>query len=214
MRFHIFCACLAAFSTIAAAQTPTPQPKLRGDRFKPLTYDEMTPEQKTLTDHIMNGPRHGMDGPFNALLRSPDVGELAQQLGLQFRFHSSLPTKLNEFAIILMARLWTVQFEFAAHHRLALAAGLSPAIADAVIAGKRPASMAPDEEAIYNFCTELVSKKEVSDATFNAVKSKFGERGVVDLVGVMGYYHMVSMLLKVDRYPMPEGAKPELPTQP
>jgi len=74
--------------------------------------------------------------------------------------------------------------------------------------------MAPDEEAIYNFCMELVNKKEVSDATFNAVKSKFGERGVVDLVGVMGYYHMVSMLLKVDRYPMPAGAKPELPTQP
>jgi 4-carboxymuconolactone decarboxylase len=174
----------------------------------------MTPEQKTLTDHILNGPRHAMDGPFNVLLRSPEVGELAQQMGLQFRFHSSLPTKLNEFAIILMARLWTVQFEFAAHHRLALAAGLSPAIADAVVAGRRPTSMAPDEEAIYNFCTELVSRKEVSDATFNAVKSKFGERGVVDLVGVMGYYHMVSMLLKVDRYPMPEGAKPELPTAP
>jgi 4-carboxymuconolactone decarboxylase len=213
MRFHLFCAFLAAFAAIGAAQT-RPDPKLRGDRFKPLTYDEMTPEQKTLADHILNGPRHNMDGPFNVLLRSPDVGELAQQLGLQFRFHSSLPTKLNEFAIILMARLWMVQFEFAAHHRLALAAGLSPAIADAVIAGKRPTSMPPDEEAIYNFCMELVNKKEVSDATFNAVKSKFGERGVVDLVGVMGYYHMVSMLLKVDRYPMPEGAKPELPTQP
>ena len=214
MRFHVFCACLTIFAGFAAAQTATPHPKLRGDRFKPLTYEEMTPEQKTLTDHIMNGPRHNMDGPFNVLLRSPEVGELAQQMGLQFRFHSSLPTKLNEFAIILMARLWTVQFEFAAHHRLALAAGLSPAIADAVIAGKRPASMAPDEEAIYNFCMELVNKKEVSDATFNAVKSKFGERGVVDLIGVMGYYHMVSMLLKVDRYPMPAGAKPELPTQP
>jgi len=130
MRFHILCACLVAVATVAAAQTPTSDPKLRGDRFKPLTYNEMTPEQKTLTDHIMNGPRHAMDGPFNVLLRSPDVGELAQQMGLQFRFHSSLPTKLNEFAIILMARLWTVQFEFAAHHRLALAAGLSPAIAD------------------------------------------------------------------------------------
>jgi 4-carboxymuconolactone decarboxylase len=213
MRFHVLCACLAAFATIGAAQT-TADPKLRGDRFKPLTYAEMTPEQKTLSDHILNGPRHNMDGPFNVLLRSPEVGELTQQMGLQFRFHSSLPTKLNEFAIILMARLWTMQFEFAAHHRLALAAGLNPAIADAVIAGKRPTSMAPDEEAIYNFCMELVNKKEVSDGTFNAVKSKFGERGVVDLVGVMGYYHMVSMLLKVDRYPMPEGAKPELPTQP
>ena len=151
-----------------------------------------------------------MDGPFNALLRSPDVGELAQQLGLQFRFHSSLPPMLNEFAIMLMARLWTVQFEFAAHHRLAVQAGLSPAVADAVMAGKRPTSMTPDEEAIYNFCSELVNTKQVSDATYNAVVTKFGERGVVDLIGVMGYYHMVSMLLKVDRYPLPEGAKPEL----
>jgi 4-carboxymuconolactone decarboxylase len=151
-----------------------------------------------------------MDGPFNVLLRSPEMGEIAQQLGLQFRFHSSLPAKLNEFAIMLMARLWMVQFEFAAHHRLALQAGLSPAVADAVVAGKHPSSMAPDEEAIYNFCTELVNTRQVSDATFNAVKSKFGERGVVDLIGVMGYYHMVSMMLEVDRYPLPAGAKPEL----
>jgi 4-carboxymuconolactone decarboxylase len=208
MRSSILCACLAALTGIAAGQTELKP--MRGDRFKPLTYDEMTPEQKTMTDHILNGPRHGMDGPFNVLLRSPEMGDIAQQLGLQFRFHSSIPPKLNEFAIMLMARLWTVQFEFAAHHRLALQAGLSPAIADAVIAGKRPTSMAPDEEAVYNFCMELVNTKQVSDATFDAVKSRFGERGVVDLIGVMGYYHMVSMLLDVDRYPLPAGAKPEL----
>jgi len=208
MRFSILCACLTALTGIAAGQTELKP--MRGDRFKPLTYDEMTPEQKKMTEHILNGPRHGMDGPFNVLLRSPEMGDIAQQLGLQFRFHSSIPPKLNEFAIMLMARLWTVQFEFAAHHRLALQAGLSPAIADAVIAGKRPTSMAPDEEAIYNFCMELVNTKQVSDATFDAVKSRFGERGVVDLIGVMGYYHMVSMLLDVDRYPLPAGAKPEL----
>lgn len=208
MRFSILPACLAALTGIAAGQTELKP--MRGDRFKPLTYDEMTPEQKKMTDHILNGPRHSMDGPFNVLLRSPEMGDIAQQLGLQFRFHSSIPPKLNEFAIMLMARLWTVQFEFAAHHRLALQAGLNPAVADAVIAGKRPTSMAPDEEAIYNFCMELVNTKQVSDATFDAVKSRFGERGVVDLIGVMGYYHMVSMLLDVDRYPLPAGAKPEL----
>ena len=122
MRSSILCACLAALTGIAAGQTELKP--MRGDRFKPLTYDEMTPEQKTMTDHILNGPRHGMDGPFNVLLRSPEMGDIAQQLGLQFRFHSSIPPKLNEFAIMLMARLWTVQFEFAAHHRLALQAGL------------------------------------------------------------------------------------------
>src|SRR5271168_3988624 len=176
MRFSIYCLCLAAVMGAAVGQTAAVELKpMRGDRFKPLTYDQMTPEQKTLTDHILSGPRHTMDGPFNILLRSPEMGDVAQQLGLQFRFHSSLPAKLNEFAIMLMARLWTAQYEFAAHHRLALQAGLSPAVADAVVAGKRPASMAPDEEAIYNFCMELVNTRQVSDATYNAVVTKFGE---------------------------------------
>jgi 4-carboxymuconolactone decarboxylase len=215
MRFYVLCAVLVgSLAAIASAQVPAGGLKLRGDRFTPLTYDQMTPEQKTLTDHILSGPRHSMDGPFNVLLRSPEVGEVAQQLGLQFRFHSSLPPKLNEFAIMLMARYYTIQFEFAAHHRLALQAGLSPAVGDAVAAGKRPASMAPDEEALYNFSMELLNTRKVSDATFQAVKDKFGERGVVDLIGVMGYYHMVSMLLSVDRYPLPEGAKPELTPAP
>jgi 4-carboxymuconolactone decarboxylase len=211
MRFYVLCAVLfGSLAAIASAQASAAGLKLRGDRFTPLTYEQMTPEQKALTDHILSGPRHSMDGPFNVLLRSPQMGELAQQLGLQFRFHSSLPTKLNEFAIMLMARYYTIQFEYAAHHRLAIQAGLSPAVGDAISAGKRPASMAPDEEALYNFAMELLNTKQVGDATFQAAKDKFGEQGVVDLIGVMGYYHMVSMLLSVDRYPLPEGAKPEL----
>src|SRR5277367_5103792 len=150
MRWSIVCVCLAAAGGIAVGQTAFKP--LRGDRFKPLTYEEMTPEQKKLSDDLLNGPRHSMDGPFNVMLRSPEMGEAAQQLGLYFRFHTSLPTKLNEFVIMMMTRLWVVQFEFAAHHRLSLQAGLSPAVADAIAAGKRPTSMAPDEEAVYNFC--------------------------------------------------------------
>ena len=197
-------------SALAQDAPATRDLKLRGDRFPPLTYERMTPEQKALTDHILAGERATMSGPFNVLLRSPEMGDLAQKFGAQMRFHSSLPRKLNEFAIILTARSWSSQFEWYAHRRYALDAGLSAGIVDAVAGGKRPSGMQPDEEAVYNFCQELLNTKNVSDATFQAAIGKLGERGVVDLIGVMGYYHLVSMLLNVDRYPLPDGVKPEL----
>ena len=118
--------------------------------------------------------------------------------------------RLNELAILITARHWTAQYEWYAHRRLAIQAGLSAATADAIAAGRRPSSMTSDEEAVYNFGTELLDTKQVRDTTFQAIVSKFGEQGVVDLVGVMGYYHLVSMLLNVDRYPLPAGVKPEL----
>ena len=126
------------------------------------------------------------------------------------RFHSSLPRKLNEMAIIITARHWTAQYEWSAHRSAAAQAGLNESIIQAIAAGKRPGSMDADETIIYNFATELLNTKQVSDPVFKAVKDKFGERGVVDLIGVMGYYQFVSMLLNVDRYPLGEGVKPEL----
>jgi 4-carboxymuconolactone decarboxylase len=193
------------------AQPPDPRSiQLRGDRFQPLTYDQMTPPQKTMVDHILAGPRGSLDGPYNMLLRSPEMGDLAQQFGASMRYQSSLPPKLNEFAIIITARAWTAQHAWAVHKRTAIQAGLSPAICDAIADGRRPASMQPDEEAIYNFATELIDTRQVSDATFAAVKEKFGERGVVDLVGVLGYYQFVSMVLSVDRYPVAPGTQPQL----
>ena len=192
------------------AQNSRPALNLVGDRFKPLTYDTMTPDQKTMTDHIMSGPRASMGGPFNALLRSPELGDLAQQLGAYIRFKSSLPRHLNEMAIIMTARVWTAQYEWYVHKQAALQAGLNPAIASAIAEGKRPAGMKPDEQALYDFCKELFDTKHVSDATFQAAVKAFGEKGVVDLLGVTGYYQLVSALLNVDRYPLPADAKPEL----
>jgi 4-carboxymuconolactone decarboxylase len=138
------------------------------------------------------------------------MGDLAQQFGASMRYHSSLPPKLNELAIIITARHWTSNYEWYAHRRAAEQAGLSTAIVDAIAAGKRPVAMQPDEEAVYTFCTELLTTKQVSDATFQAAKDRFGERGIVDLIGVSGYYAFVSMLLNVDRYPLPEGVEPQL----
>lgn len=211
MRLPVVCAGVLAILGIVNAQAPTHRDlQLRGDRFPPLTYDTMTPEQKAMVDHILSGERTSLGGPFNVLLRSPEMGDLAQKFGAEMRFHSSLPRRLNEFAILITGRYWTAQYEWYAHHRSALVAGLNPALIDAVANGKRPASMQPDEEAVYTFCTELLNTKQVSDAAFQAVKDKFGERGVVDLTGVVGYYQLVSMLLNVDRYPMPPGVEPEL----
>ncbi|HYR84504.1 MAG TPA: carboxymuconolactone decarboxylase family protein [Terriglobia bacterium] len=214
---HIaFVGCVSVFLLLAvpvlmSAQTPnTSNLGLVGDRFKPLTFDKMTPEQKTMTMNLLNGERRGMGGPFNVLLRSPELGDLAQKLGAQVRFHSSLSPKLNEMAIIITARYWTAQYEWTAHKRAALQAGLSPAIVDAIANRKRPASMEPDEEIIYNFGTELLENKHVSDAAFSAAVKRFGEKGVVDLVGVVGYYQLVSMILNVDRYPLGAGVQPEL----
>jgi 4-carboxymuconolactone decarboxylase len=201
------------FVATLMAQAPAPNPRdiqLVGDRFKPLKWDEMTPEQKTMMEHLVSGERRGAGGPFNVLLRSPEMGDLAQQFGASMRFHSSLPRKLNEMAIIITARHWTAQYEWNAHRAAAAQAGLNEAIIQSIAAGKRPAALDADETIIYNFATELLTTKQVGDATFKAVKDKFGEKGVVDLIGVMGYYQLVSMLLNVDRYPLPAGAKPEL----
>jgi 4-carboxymuconolactone decarboxylase len=212
----IIVGCLIAASvTLLMAQAPAPAPNPRdvqlvGDRFKPLKYDEMTPAQKKMMDHLVSGERRGAGGPFNVLLRSPEMGDLAQEFGAQMRFHSSLPRKLNEMAIIITARHWTAQYEWNAHRTAAAQAGLKEPIIQAIAAGKRPESLDADETVVYNFATELLRTHEVGDATFKAVKDKFGEKGVVDLIGVMGYYQLVSMLLNVDRYPLPAGAKPEL----
>jgi len=180
------------------------------ERFKPQTLDEMPPEQRRAAEAIIGGPRGGMRGPFKALLRSPELAEHAQLLGAYVRFRSSLPEPLKELAILITGRHWTAQFEFYAHRKLALEAGLDPAIATAIAEGKRPAALSPAETAVYDFCTELLYTKQVSDTVFAAARECFGERGIIDLIGTVGYYSLVSMTLNVDRYNLPEGEKPPL----
>jgi 4-carboxymuconolactone decarboxylase len=211
MRFQTFGISVAILSSLAIAQTSTKTDlNLRGDRFKPLTAGQLTPEQKTMVDHLLSGERGGLNGPFNVTLRSPEMGDVAQKLGAQLRFHSSLPNRLNELAIIMTARFWNAQYEWSAHRKSAQAAGVSPSVIEAIAAGKQPKFDYRDEEIVYNFGHELLYKKQVGDAAFKAVVDKFGERGAVDLTGVMGYYCFVSMMLNIDRYPLPNGEKPEL----
>jgi 4-carboxymuconolactone decarboxylase len=200
----------AGLAAMSAAQTTAPDLHLRGDRFKPLTYAELDPEQKKLAENVLAGDRGTLNGPYNVFLRSPEMGDLAQKFGDYTRFHSTVPKRLNEFAIIITARYWNSQYEWSAHRKYAADAGLGEDTIQAVATGKRPPAMQPDEEAVYNFCTELLDTKQVSDKAFDAAKDKLGEKGLVDLIAVMGYYHLVAMTLNVDRYPLPAGAKPEL----
>jgi 4-carboxymuconolactone decarboxylase len=181
------------------------------ERFSPLTPGQMTPEQQRMVDGITAGPRgSGLRGPFKALLRSPELGDRVQRVGAYIRFESAIPRALNEMAILLTGRKWNAQYEFYAHRELGLKAGMRPAIADAIALGQRPDPMDADETIIWEFCNELLETTAVSDANFQAVVVRFGEKGVIDLVGAVGYYSMVSMILNVDRVQLPPGETPPL----
>ncbi len=180
-------------------------------RFPELTPDTMTDEQRTVADAIQSGPRgSGLRGPFNALLRSPQLCDVVQRVGAYVRFGSCIPAPLNELAICMAGRKWGAQYEFYAHRRLAIEAGLNPSILDAIALGRRPGDMSADETTVYEFVTELLSTGAVSDARYQAVVDRFGERGVMDLVGGVGYYSLVSMVLNVAQVPLPEGEIPPL----
>jgi len=198
-------------TSISDPTDPAPPLELRGHRFKPLTWETMTPEQKNMTRAVLGGQRGHMQGPYNVLLRSPEVGQLAQQFGAQTRFHSSLPLALNELAILMVARDWTAQFVWWAHRRIAEEAGLPPALIQAIAQRQTtPLDLADDVKAVHQFCHELIQNRQVSDITYALVLAHFGERGIVDLMATMSYYTLVSMALNVDVYPLPEGAFPEL----
>ncbi len=185
---------------------------LTGDRFTPLTWDEMTPEQRALIDNVLAGPRGNLGGPFNVLLRSPATGDKLQDFGASMRFLDSMPTALRELAIVVTARHWKSEYEWQAHARAAAQAGIDAEAIRAIRDGRRPEKLGRDEAAVYEFSTELLRTHEVSDATFAAAREVLGERALVDLMALMGYYQTVAMMLNVDRHPLPAGVKPELET--
>ena len=183
---------------------------LRGNRFKPLTWETMTPAQLEMAHSVMSGQRGSMQGPYNVLLRSPELGNLAQQFGAHTRFNSSLPLVLNELAILLVARFWSCQFVWWAHRRIAADAGLDEALIKAIATGTTPQEMSVEIAAVHGFCHELLQTRQVLDTSYAAMVERFGEVGAVDLMATMSYYTLVSMSLNVDQYPLPDGAEPEL----
>jgi 4-carboxymuconolactone decarboxylase len=165
-------------------------------RFAQLTLDQLNDQQRPLGEKIMKVSSIGLSGPYNSMLRSPVMGDRLFMLLDYLRFNTSVPRRLNEFAILIQARLWTSQVEWRAHYPLALKAGLPQAVADDLAKGKRPASMQPDEAAVYDLCMELSTKHEVSDEVFQRARAIFSEQQLVDLVAVSGTYVTAAMFLK------------------
>jgi 4-carboxymuconolactone decarboxylase len=192
-------------------------------RFALTPFTEMTPEQRAVADSIRSGPRASvgspatapgatsLSSPFNVWNRKPELADRLQKVGEYIRFRSSLPARLNEFAILITAREWNAQYEWFAHHRLAMAGGLNPAVAEELANGRVPANMKPDEQVVYDFTMELHQKRGVSDAMYKRAIDAFGEQGVADLIAVNGYYVLVAMTVNVDRTPIPNDGKPPLP---
>ena len=189
--------------------TPTPS---KAPRFPQLTQDKLTDAQRPLAEQIMKISSVGIGGPYNALLRSPVMAQRMYDLLDYLRWHSSVPTRLNEFAILIQGRLWRSQVEWYAHFPLAVKAGLSEQVALDLKANKRPAGMQPDEAAVYDFCMELSTKHAVADATFARLREFFSEQQVIDLTVISGVYVAVAMVLSVAEAVPPPGK--ELPFRP
>jgi 4-carboxymuconolactone decarboxylase len=191
-------------------------------RFKIIPVENLTPDQKAVYDAIRSGPRSQLKssaaagsgplgGPFNVMMRSPGMGMIIQRLGEEIRFRTSLPTQLNEMCILITGRHYTAQYEFYAHRKVALEYGLDSAIVDAIANGKRPEKLTDDEAIVYDFSTQLHKNHAVDDATYRRALDRFGERGIMDMIAVNGFYCLVSFMLNVDGTPLPAGEKPPLP---
>lgn len=203
MKTTLF-ACVLTVATLAAAQ----------DRMPPIQDDKLTPEQKKAAEEFAAGRGTAVFGPFVPLLRSPEVMLRAKAMGDYLRFKSSLPPKLNEFVILITARQWTQQYEWDVHQPIALKAGLEPEVAKALQEGRRPQGMSADEEIVYDVCDELRRNQSVSDPTYARAVARFGEQGVIDLLGVNGYYTFLAIVMNTTRTPLPKDHKPALPPMP
>ena len=182
-----------------------------GPRFSQLTMEQLSDVQKRVAERILKVSSAGLGGPYSILLRSPDLAERYLNMTDYLRFRTSLPHRLNELAILIEARLWDAQYEWWAHYPIAMRAGLSPAVADDIRDGRRPTTMQPDEEVVYDLCIELLHDRHLTDATFKRAVDLLGEQPTIDLIAVAGFYVMVSSVLIAGRVGIPGGGQPPLP---
>ncbi len=176
-------------------------------RMPAIAPEHYTEGQKKAAQEFLETRKAPVFGPFVPLIRSPELMTRAQLMGEYLRYRSSIGQRLSEFTILITAREWTQDYEWYVHHPMALKAGLKPEIAEAVFEGRRPSGMAPDEEILYDFVTELNHTKRVSDATYERTVKQFGEQGVIDVVGLQGYYSLLAMTLNVSRLEPPKEAR-------
>jgi 4-carboxymuconolactone decarboxylase len=200
---------------VAAQSLPIENLQLRGDRFRGLHYREMTEEQRALLFNVVNSARAVTNttgnGPFNTLLRTPQVGELSQQLGNAIRFSSGLSGRLREMATLMAGRAWTSSYEWYAHARYALDEGIEPSVVAAIAEHRTPdlAAMPVEDAMVWRVADEILYTRRVTDATYREALAVLGERRLLSSATIAAYYEYVSMLLNVDRYPLPAGAPAE-----
>jgi 4-carboxymuconolactone decarboxylase len=180
------------------------------DRLPPIAEAARTPAQKEAVDAFKTARGVDITGPFHPLLRSPELMTRTRAMGDYLRYKSALPPRLSEFVILMTARAWTQQYEWNAHYPIALKAGLKREIADAIAEGRRPTGMQGDETALYELCQELHRNQTVSDATYARAVTIFGEHGVIDAIGISGYYTMLAMVLNTARTPATDNGSPLL----
>ena len=180
-------------------------------RLPVLTEDKLDDAQRALLESMRSGPRGGrvnLRGPFGVYMHAPQYGELTQQLGAFVRFNTSIEPRLSEFAILCVARIWRAQYEWHAHAPIAEKAGVKPEAIRDIKAGRVPRKAAKDERAIWDFVQDLTRTRRVSERNYRRVHAFLGNKGTVELVGLLGYYAAVSMVLNVFNVPLPEGATP------
>jgi len=172
------------------------------DRLPAIPPAAYTDEQKKAAEEFQAARKRAVFGPFEPLMYSPQVMNQARAMGDYLRYKSAVGNTLSELAILITAREWSQDYEWQVHYPIAVQAGIKAEIADAIADGRRPRGMTEDEEMVYEFCTELQKNRRMSDRSFERVERRFGQRGVVDLTGIVGYYTFLAMQLNVARYPV------------
>ena len=181
------------------------------NRYREISVSDMTPAQRRVHDLIVSGKRGRFGGPFEVLIRAPEICEHASHLGEHLRWGTSLPDRLSELAIICTARFWRAQYEWYAHASLAEKAGVPAAAIEAIRTEGSPTFHQQDEALIYRICNEIFRTQRLSDESFAAAVSAFGEQGMVEIVAIIGYYTLIGNTLNVFRVGLPEGETPPFP---
>jgi 4-carboxymuconolactone decarboxylase len=184
------------------------------DRLPPIPPEQWTNVQRDVAEEVIRGPRGALISPFVPLLRSPELMQHAQRMGEYLRYRSALGLRLSEFAILIIARAWSQQVEWAIHAPIAQREGVAATAIAAVADGRRPDSMAPDEAIVHDLLLELLVNKGVCDTTWSRAINTLGEHGVIDLVGLRGYYGMLAMVMNAARTAVPPGLPDRLPLLP
>jgi 4-carboxymuconolactone decarboxylase len=179
-----------------------------GDRLPTIPPAEYAAEQKQAATDFEAARKVPVFGPFEPLMYSPQLMSQARGMGDYLRYHSAIGNRLSELAILITAREWAQDYEWSVHYPIALKVGIRQEVADAIAVGRRPATMSADEETVYDYASELLKNKHISDATFERAKSRFGSKGVVDMTGIVGYYTFLAMQLNAAQYKIPKDGEP------